>query len=165
MLLFRVGDEPWALAAADVKDIVPFVTLQPFTAAMQRGSAEQLSDSQIASPDSAGLVGLLNYHGDRIPVVDVSALMGHPCATQVMSTRIAIVELLADDVGNECVAKLGLILDRAYEMADLSERVVIPIQQAYVQEMFKGPQAQVIRRLSISPLLYPTALHAAAAAH
>jgi len=163
MLLFQVGDEPWALAAADVKDLVPLVTLQPFTT----GASD--ADKLGAESHRARWVGLLNYHGDRIPVIDVSAALGHADTAQMMSTRIALVEQTkahdAHDIDatstNVNIAdvgfghqRLGLILDRAYATVDLSEEIALDIQQAYVESLFKGPQSQVVRRLDVSSLLY-----------
>lgn len=145
MLLFRVGGDPWAIAAADIKDLVPAVTLQSFSpVAQQAGNGEH--------PEQVRFAGLLNYHGDRIPVIDVSALLGHPSAAPIMSTRIAIIE------SADKTEMLGLILEQAHETADLQEKITLPMLQAYVQEILKGPGDQVIRRLALPPLLCATYL-------
>ena len=155
MLLFQVGDAPWAVAAAEVKDLMPLVTLQPLTPTAIEGMPER----------EANLAGLLNYHGDRIPVFDVSTLLGQNATTQSKSTRIALVEVATGDKSEPAKPasskttptkqKLGLILDKAYETADLKEKVTIPTQDTYVQELLKGPAEQVVRRLKLSELLYP----------
>ncbi|MEL6468969.1 MAG: chemotaxis protein CheW [Cyanobacteria bacterium J06623_4] len=133
MLLFQVEDEPWAIAAAEVKDLVSLATLQALSSAV----TEQYQQ----------LAGVLNYHGELLPVIDVSAVIGGQAAPQALSTRIAVVDSDGDDN-----ARYGLVLDRAYETAYLSEKVCLPFPDRYVQAALKGPQG-VVRRLAIAPLL------------
>lgn len=134
MLLFQVEDEPWAIAAAEVEDIVSLASLQAL--------------SSVATEQYQQLAGVLNYHGESLPVIDVSAVLGGQPAPQALSTRIAVVK----DSGGEDGARYGLILDRAYETAYLSETVCLPFHDRYVQAALKGPQG-VVRRLAIAPLL------------
>lgn len=114
MLLFHVGEECWAIAASDIKNLISRVALQPVSR----------SGQQVA--------GLLNYYGDPLLTFDVSVILGARPAPDALSARIAIVE--AD---TEITA--GLILDCACEIADLSEAVTtlpedLPgCQSAYVR--------------------------------
>ncbi len=132
VLLFHIGTERWAIAASDIKDVLPFVRLQTF--------AKGVDTAIIGS-------GLLNYRGEVMPAVDVSAMVAGTKTPQLLSTRIAIVEKkvekklekrgetvldksldarseqhgVSQTEGAAEVIRLGLILDRASEMAQLAE--------------------------------------------
>ncbi|MEM9087869.1 MAG: chemotaxis protein CheW [Cyanobacteria bacterium P01_F01_bin.53] len=128
VLLFHIGTERWAIAASDIKDVLPFVRLQTF--------AKGVDTAIIGS-------GLLNYRGEVMPAVDVSAMVAGTKTPQLLSTRIAIVEKKVEKRGETVldksldarserhgasqaegaaeVIRLGLILDRASEMAQLAE--------------------------------------------
>lgn len=131
MLLFRIKDEPWALSIAEVKDLIPLVKLQ---------SCEHLGEN---------VVGILNYHGEHLPVVDVSSIVAHQRAPDAFSTRIAIIELEK--------IKLGLILDQAYETTDLTKTVDIPLQTftdtSFIQALFTNAEGSVIQQLALAPFL------------
>ncbi|MEL6553427.1 MAG: chemotaxis protein CheW [Cyanobacteria bacterium J06621_11] len=148
MLLFRIKDEPWALSIDDVKDLIPLVTLQPCV---------HLGEN---------VVGLLNYHGEHLPVIDVSSVLARQRSPDAFSTRIAIVEIEveieldadADLVSEETdVVRLGLILDQAYETADLTKAVDIPLQKfadgPFIQSMLESAEGSVVQQLALSPLL------------
>jgi len=155
MLLFRVAESPWAIAAAEVKDLISLVTLQPFF---------QGTDVQDAGCRSERFqsVDLLNYHSERLPVVDVSSLLGYERAPEVLSTRIAIVEVSAepdtpqeaDNIGASIGKRLGLILDRAYETTFLVEEVDVPVPSPYVQAAYVGTNGLLVKRLAIAPLIH-----------
>jgi len=142
MLLFQIADEPWAIAAAEVKDLVPLVTLQPYAGAAER----------VAAP----IAGLLNYHGEHLPVVDVAQSVAHQRAPSVLSTRIAIVEMPieapVEAPAEASVTRLGLILDRAYETAYLTESVNLPVNSPYVSATLEGPDG-IVQQLAIANLL------------
>jgi len=133
MLLFQVEDEPWAIAAPEVTDLISLASLQTL--------------SSVVSEQSLQLAGVLDYHGESLPVVDVSAAVGGQPAPQALITRIAVVESEGDEG-----LRYGLILDRAYETAYLSEEVCLPLYDRYIHSAMKGPQG-LVRRLAIAPLL------------
>lgn len=144
MLLFRIKDEPWALSIADVKDLIPLVKLQPCV---------HLGEN---------VVGLLNYHGEHLPVIDVSSVLACQRSPDAFSTRIAVVEIeldADDDVASEetDVVRLGLILDQAYETADLTKAVDIPSQKfadgPFIESMLESAEGSVVQQLALSPLL------------
>lgn len=141
MLLFWVGDERWAIAASAVESVVPLVNLQ-------------------RAPDAIS-VGLLNYHGEMLPAVDVAAVIAEVPTPQTMSTRIAMV-----DMDNEAIEeatgqdwkmrqhrRLGLILDRAGETALLSERVSLPVHTPYIEALFKDAKGEIVRQLAVAPIV------------
>lgn len=154
MLLFQVQDQPWAIAAKQVRDLVPLATIQPYIYAPK--NAEPMS------PEATVAVGLLNYHGEQLPVLDVSAAIANANASDAFSTRIAIVELERESPaqpgmhGKEPTAlpiKCGLILEKAYKTVQLSESVNLPGHSPYVKQVLKGAR-QVVRQLAIAPLVH-----------
>lgn len=157
MLLFQVEAQPWAIAAADVKDLIPLAMLQPY-AQLSRGRLTQVSAEFAPEPSVAA--GLLNYHGERLPVLDVSLAIARRRASSMFSTRIAIVgvESLSDAESgpdDDAPIRCGLILEGAYETAHLSEPVSLPVYEPYVQQVLKGKGAtQVVRQLAIAPLVH-----------
>lgn len=144
MLMFQVGDEPWALSTAVVKDLIPLVSLQ---------SCPHLNTN---------VVGLLNYHGEHLPVVDVSAVVAKLRSPIDFSTRIAIVEVEAAP-GKDTVSssefdpaekvKLGLMLDGACETAELTKQVTMPFTHEFIQSMLESPSGTVVQQLALSSLL------------
>ncbi len=124
MLLFQIGDERWAIAASEVKAVIPLVNLQPHSQPM--------------------IAGLLNYHGEILPAVDVSALIARKAAPQMLSTRAVIVE----NIGQ----RLALVVERAGETAWLSETVNLPAQNAYTCAVMKNSVGTIVQRLAIAPL-------------
>ncbi len=141
MLLFWVGDERWAIAASAVESVVPLVNLQ-------------------RSPDTVS-AGLLNYHGEMLPAVDVAAIIAELSAPQTMSTRIAIVDMESETSGEVTGQnretgqhrRLGLILDRAGETALLSETVSLPVHTPYIEALFKDAKGEIVRQLAVAPIV------------
>lgn len=144
MLLFRVGDEPWAIAVSKIREIVPLVALQK----MPHSLSEQAS---VVS-------GLMTYRGGSLPVVDVSALMSDRASTQTLNTRIAVVESAAkttdDKQPQSTRLPAGLILDQVSGTAPLEPVANIPTVSPYVQANWRvASEAEVIRQLAIDPII------------
>ena len=137
MLLFRVGEEPWAIAASEVHEVVPLVALQPI---------EPLS----ASTTSTSLAGTMRYRGATIPVVDVSALVRKQAAKQALDTRIAIVTLKANGIG---CRRLGLVLSQMSEAVQLNPVTTVPITNRYVHSIWQAIAGkEIVNRLAIEPI-------------
>ncbi len=131
MLLFQVEDERWAIAATAVVAVMPNVSLQTM-------------------PHShSAVAGLLNYHDEILPAIDVSALLGNEPAPPLLSTRIVIVEGIVS--GSSC--KVALMVDRAGETIQLTERISLPGQSLYAAAAFKAMDGEMIQQLAIAPLL------------
>lgn len=147
MLLFRIADEPWAIAATEVKDLIPLVTLQPYKGAYSPAEGA-LADNLAATKHIAGL---LNYHGEYLPVIDVAQSVAQQPAPIALSTRIAIVEAPVEPGlnGNSWSKKLGLILDQADQTAYLSEAVDLPVNSPYLRATLKGPEG-IVQQLAIA---------------
>lgn len=147
MLMFQIKEEPWAIAADEIDALEPLVALQrlPY-------SAEQFA-------------GLLNYHGERLPVIDVSAFVGGESVPLSLSTRIAIVstaslngaasDVVADSAsGPELLpSKMALLLDQAYEIVQLSEKVDLPCRHSLVKATWRDVTGRAVQQIAIAPLL------------
>src|SRR5512137_329391 len=73
-ILFRLGNERYALEAGRVIEVIPRVPLRP----------------QPGTPDF--VAGLLNFRGRVVPVLDLGTLtLGIPCTAQ-LSTRIILID-------------------------------------------------------------------------
>ncbi|MET0849283.1 MAG: chemotaxis protein CheW [Pseudomonas sp.] len=92
-LLFRIGDERFALQAREVAEVLPRLPLKPIAKA----------------PD--WVAGVFAYRGAVVPVIDLSALtFGQPAQART-STRLVLVHYWPDE---EAPAQLlGLILEQA----------------------------------------------------
>ncbi|MGC1305917.1 MAG: chemotaxis protein CheW [Phormidesmis sp.] len=130
MLLFWVKEEPWAIAATDIESLLPLVALQPV-------------QGKLHNP---ALTGWINCHGSMIPAIDLSKQVADAPAPLQLSTRIAVVTLPLSP------RRIGLILERAGEMADLNNPVDLPTQSFYTQALFKDSGGAVVQRLAIAPL-------------
>ena len=94
-LLFKLGDDRYALAAERVVEVVPMLTLKRLP----------------QSPK--GVAGIFVYRGQPVPAVDLCELaLGHPAAER-LSTRIIVVRY-PDESGEAHL--LGLIAESATEM-------------------------------------------------
>ena len=92
-LVFRIGDERYAVQAIEVAEVLPRVPLKPIAKA----------------PD--WVAGVFAYRGAVVPVIDLSALtFGQPAQART-STRLVLVNYRADETAPTQL--LGLILEQA----------------------------------------------------
>lgn len=93
--LFRMGNDRYALDALQIAEVLPLVGIKAIPQA------------------SSGVVGILDYHGAPVPLIDLSQLaLGRP-ARQRLGTRI----ILANYPGrNGTYHLLGLLAERATEI-------------------------------------------------
>ena len=92
-LLFRIGNERYALQAREVAEVLPRLPLKPIAKA----------------PD--WVAGVFAYRGAVVPVIDLSALtFGKPAEART-STRLVLVHYRADE--DQPGQWLGLILEQA----------------------------------------------------
>lgn len=95
-LLFRIGDESFALATREIVEVVPLLELKTMRQA------------------PAGVSGLLEYRGRFVPVVDLSVLeLGRP-ARRWLSTRIVVMQRPGGGDG-----LIGLVVEKATETIQL----------------------------------------------
>ena len=92
-LVFRIGNERYALQAIEVAEVLPRLPLKPIPRAPE------------------WVAGVFAYRGAVVPVIDLSALtFGQPAQTRT-STRLVLVNYRADEFTE--VQLLGLILEQA----------------------------------------------------
>jgi len=92
-LLFRIGNERYALRATEVAEVLPRLPLKPIAQA----------------PD--WVAGVFAYRGTVVPALDLSALtFGHPAEART-STRLVLVHYRPDAL--QPPRWLGLILEQA----------------------------------------------------
>jgi chemotaxis-related protein WspB len=93
-LLFQVGEEWYALDVRHVTEVLPLIKFKPL---------------HHAPP---GLVGVFNYHGTPVPLIDVSELIAGARTATRMSTRIILASCPVDHGGTVYV---GLIVKELME--------------------------------------------------
>jgi chemotaxis-related protein WspB len=137
-VLFKLGADTYALDAKRVARVLPLVTLKALPQA------------------PAGVVGLLNYRGQAIPVVDLTlGATGTPSA-ELMTTRIILLDYPVDDTRT---ALLGVVAER------VSRAERLPIEKFTAPDVdvpearYLGPvicfEGEMIQRIQIRDLLPP----------
>ena len=146
MLLFRVGEESWAIAANEVREVLPLVALQ----AMAQGWSDGASHS------SYWQAGLMNYRDQTLPVVDVSALLSGQAAEQTLNTRIVVIEVdeSAGELAGQSRRQVGLMLSHASNTTQLMPLANIPVASRYVHSTWQlSKTAEVVYQLATAPIL------------
>lgn len=93
-LLFDLGADRYAVDVREVKEVLPLLELRALPQAPQ------------------GVVGLCDFHGHPVPVIDLCLLVTGAPARRLLSTRIILVHYRAE-AGGENI--LGLIAEKATE--------------------------------------------------
>jgi chemotaxis-related protein WspB len=134
-LTFQIGKDRYALGTGQVIEVLPLVGFKTIPQA------------------AAGVLGIFNYHGRPVPLIDLTKLtLGTPSEAR-MSTRIIVVKY-ARDSGETVV--LGLKAEHATETIRRSDQdfVVSGIEGSGT---FLGPVTmeadQIIQRVDITRLL------------
>ncbi|MGH8818311.1 chemotaxis protein CheW [Achromobacter pestifer] len=94
-LLFRIGEDRYALDAGDVVEVLGLRALK-----------------QVPGTPP-WVAGMMDRRGEPVPVIDMSALAGNGAAVAVTSTRLALVRYRPDALADGRL--LGLILEQATE--------------------------------------------------
>lgn len=105
--MLKAGDRVYGLDSRDIKEVLPFVPLQP---------------------GAAGIGKVLHYHGRSVQVIDLAETFFGYAASHVLTTRIIVVEvkestifrqigLLAEAV-TETRSVRGLVPDTEQSIAD-----------------------------------------------
>jgi len=99
-IVFKAGNANYALEARQVIEVVPLVTLR------------------VCPGAPAYMIGLANYRGTSVPIVDLGRLVGDaPCAVY-LSTRIILTPYAGAD-GQQRV--IGLLAEAVMETVDREE--------------------------------------------
>ncbi|HYK88346.1 MAG TPA: chemotaxis protein CheW [Acidobacteriota bacterium] len=137
MLIFRLGEDRYALETSQVVEIVPSLVLRKLPHA----------------PDH--LAGVFNYRGSIVPVIDLRRIMqDRPCES-CLSTRILLVRLAGGEGPSRIV---GLRAERMTETLKVSDGDLvdpgIALKEApYLGKIINDPQGmiQCIRMEDILP--------------
>lgn len=137
-LLFHLDADRYALPARDVKEVLPLVSTKALPGA------------------PAGIVGLANYRGVAVPVIDLAWLALGRVSARRVSTRLLISNYPHAD-GTERL--VGLIVERATEMVARDPADFRPSGVATTAARYFGPIAHdptgIIQRIDIAALLTP----------
>ena len=136
MLVFRLGDNRYAIATPAIVTVLPRVNLQ-------------------AIPGSSPAVaGMFSYQGQIVPVLDLNQLLRGAASSALLSTRIILVN---QGALGESARLLGLLAEQAtetlalHQVEEIAERVDF-CQSPYLGEMLV-PQQEIIQQLQIYSLL------------
>ena len=137
-LLFQIGADRYALEIRRVAEALPRVKLKTIPQA------------------AAGIAGVFNYHGQPVPVVDLTALASGRPASQSLSTRLLVVHCAAAD-GTPRL--LGLLAEQAtataqFEPQDFKEPGVTTAGTPYLGPVTSDARG-LIQRVEIEKLLPP----------
>lgn len=136
-LLFRIGADRYALAAGEICEILSWRTLKRVPAA----------------PD--WVAGTLEYRGQIVPVLDMSALAGAGPASVLTSTRVALVHYRAQASEREEI--LGLILEQATETKHYDPAAFQPYGLDNAGARYLGPVLSdaggMVQKVMVSELL------------
>ena len=137
-LLFQIGADRYALEAAGIAAVEPLVRWKRIPQA------------------AAGVAGVVDYHGQPVPVVDLSAMaLGQP-AQASLSTRLVLVQYRCSD-GVERL--LGLLAEKAtetarYESGDFQDPGVAAEGAPYLGPVVRDARG-IVQRVEVARLLTP----------
>ena len=137
-ILFSIGDDRYALPAAEVFEITPVLKLKKIPSA------------------PAYVAGVCNFRGKPIPVLDLCALAQGVACQLLLSTRMIVVNYILD---NGRVKPLGLLVEHATETAFINDA---DLQQPGVQAQnapYLGKVAissgELVQMVEVDELLTP----------
>jgi chemotaxis-related protein WspB len=134
-LIFRLGQEQYALEAARVVEVIPRLPLHP-----QRGAPKFMA-------------GLLNFRGKIVPVLDLGILTADiPCVEQ-LSTRIILIQYVLKSGASKL---LGLIAEAVTDAVKMELDRFIPIaagQAPYLGKIALGEGGGMVQCIVTENLL------------
>jgi chemotaxis-related protein WspB len=150
-LTFKIRTDRYTIGTADVVELLPMVRMK-----------------SIVKPPP-GVIGLFNYHGTAVPVVDLTLLATGMQAPSKMTTRLAVVKYrgsaTAPDPNHNL---LGLVAEQLTETITAQESDFTPAgvtspSAPYVGAVLTTPDG-VIQRLDLQKL-FPPELHESLFSH
>jgi chemotaxis-related protein WspB len=115
MLLFQVGEQQYALASHHIQEILPGLDLYPIDI------------------DRPGLAGLMNYHGDMIPVLDLNLLMKGRSSRQQFGTRIVLLR------PSPHRPQIAFLAERIIDMLTFGAQSLVDLPSGSDQVPYLGP--------------------------
>jgi chemotaxis-related protein WspB len=135
-LLFELGKDRYALEAMQVVEVLPLLEFKRIPRAIP------------------GLAGLFNYHGNAIPLIDLTELsLGRPSQAK-MSTRIIVTNYVNDSGERH---PIGVLAERVTETIRRAESDFKASGVAAENARFLGPvlveNSRIIQRVDVHHLL------------
>jgi chemotaxis-related protein WspB len=135
-LLLQLGQDRYAVEAAQVVEVLPLVKVRHLPRA------------------PTGLTGVFDYHGQPVPLVDLSELaLGTP-SRRWMSTRIIVVNYTPDPGTTK---RLGLLAEQATETLSRTDADFVDAGVSVVSAPYLGPvtthAGNIVQRIEIQNLL------------
>jgi chemotaxis-related protein WspB len=135
-LIFQLGTDRYAIEAKQVVEVLPLVNLKHIPRA------------------PLGVVGVFDYHGTPVPLIDLTQLAQGTPSRKWMSTRIILVNQ-RDKSGN--VHPVGFLAEHATETLRRSEEDFTDSGIAAVDAPYLGPvltdAAGIIQRIAVQDFL------------
>lgn len=134
VLVFHIGADRYGLPLRQVRRVLPLLELKGMPLA----------------PDS--VAGLLNLHGDPVPVIDLSRISGGAPSRQHFDTRIVVADYTAPE---GTVHALGLMAERVQGVQDVSAQDLAPsgVQAAPFLGQVAGDAKGMVQLVEVNDLL------------
>lgn len=116
LILFEIGKELYALAGRQIVEVVPYL----------------LPQKMPSHPNY--VIGLINYRGIHVPVVDLSAFITNEACRQRLSTRIILINYPEHTHKSENNKIIGLLAE------NITETVITPAGWQPEEGRNKGKQ-------------------------
>ena len=133
---FYVDDNRFVFPAQDIIAIVPLVSLHEVPQAPEY------------------VAGILSYHGESVPVIDIRALMAGVRSDNRLSTRIAIVRFTVSKGKQRLI---GLLAERLTEVMRIDESMFKPSGVTNEKARYLGDVVTdnrgILQRLNVAELL------------
>lgn len=136
-VLCRIGHDPYAISCGVIERVVPYASLKALPGAPR------------------GIVGLLNYRGRAVPVVDLNLALTDEPARELLGTRIILCPFESSPSG-----LLGLLAEHVTHARDLREGDFDPtgVKADSCLEDVAVAGRQFIQRIEIPGILPPGVL-------
>ena len=134
VLVFHIGADRYGLPLRQVRRVLPLLELKGIPLA----------------PDS--VAGLLNLHGDPMPVIDLSRISGGAPSRRHFDTRIVVADYTAPE---GAVHALGLMAERVQGVQDVSPQDLAPsgVQAAPFLGRVAGDAKGMVQLVEVNQLL------------
>jgi chemotaxis-related protein WspB len=135
-LLVRLGSDTYAIETGAVRRILPFARLKALPS------------------DFPALAGVLNFHGQAVPVLDLTLLLTGAPSRERLGTRIILAEIA---LAAAPTRPLGLLAEGAHSVVRFAPDSFQPAGATPPGRQWLGPVAELdsrlVQRLDIASLL------------
>jgi chemotaxis-related protein WspB len=135
-LVFRLGNDRYAIEAAQVVEVLPLV------------------NAKVIPRAPTAVAGIFNYHGAPVPLIDLAGLALGTSSRRWMSTRIILVTYRDD---SDQARLIGLLAEQATETlrrpdVDFTAAGVTPAGSPYLGPVITDGSG-IVQRIDITKLL------------